>query len=540
MAFTSSLEELVCRNDNGLLGAHSSWRRVRVKDVATVLNGYAFPSSRFSTTEGLPLLRIRDVVRGRTETFFDGAYDTGYVTEPGELVVGMDGDFNSALWQGPPALLNQRVCKVTIDPARYDLRFLSYALPGYLSAINAETSSITVKHLSSRTVEDIPLPLPPLSEQHRIVAAIEEQFTRLDAAVAGLKRTQANLKRYRAAVLAAACSGQLVPTEAELAAREGRSYEPADQLLQRILQERRERWEADQVAKMQAQGKAPKNDGWKSKYKEPTTVGYKLSDLPTGWTSATIDQLAADELNAITDGPFGSNLKTEHYRPNGPRVIRLQNIGDGSFVDAKAHISEDHYRSLAKHRVVEGDLVIAALGETLPRACVIPSWLGPAIVKADCVRFSPNAGLAAVSYLNAAVNDESTRKRTESMIHGVGRPRLNSKGIRAVTLPIPPRIEQERIVAEVHRRFSVIEQLEQTTEHALARAERLRQSVLRRAFEGKLVPQDPTDESADVLLERIREERGAMKANGSTKRVRARKTTDQQRLFDLNEVGENS
>ncbi len=132
-----------------------------------------------------------------------------------------------------------------------------YSLPAYLRAINGATSSVTVKHLSSRTVQEIPLPLPPRSEQDRIVAEIEKQFTRLDAAVAALKRVQANLKRYRAAVLKAACEGRLVPTEAELARKEGRTYETGEQLLARILKERRAKWEADQLAKMHASGKPP-------------------------------------------------------------------------------------------------------------------------------------------------------------------------------------------------------------------------------------------------------------------------------------------
>ena len=111
--------------------------------------------------------------------------------------------------------------------------------------------------------------LAPRPEQDRIVAEIEKQFTRLDAATAALKRVQANLKRYRASVLKAACEGRLVPTEAKLARKEGRAYEPADKLLQRILRERRARWEADTLAKMQASGKPPK-----------TTTGNKSTKNP--------------------------------------------------------------------------------------------------------------------------------------------------------------------------------------------------------------------------------------------------------------------
>lgn len=133
--------------------------------------------------------------------------------------------------------------------------------------------------------------------------------------------------------------------------------------------------------------------------------------LPPGWTWKTIEELAANEPNAITDGPFGSNLKTEHYTTAGPRVIRLTNIGDGEFVDAHAHISEEHFSRLSKHRVHAGDIVIAALGETLPRSCIVPERVGPAIVKADCIRFKP-ARCHSAKYINYALNWEGTRKQT--------------------------------------------------------------------------------------------------------------------------------
>src|SRR4051812_23411698 len=101
----------------------------------------------------------------------------------------------------------------------------------------------------------------------------------------------------------------------------------------------------------------------------------QLPALPRGWCWVCLGELASSEPNAITDGPFGSNLKTEHYTDSGPRVIRLQNIGDSVFNDVSAHIAESHYQRLQKHRVFAGDLVIAALGESLPRACLIPEWL---------------------------------------------------------------------------------------------------------------------------------------------------------------------
>ena len=127
--------------------------------------------------------------------------------------------------------------------------------------------------VTNRQLVDMPLALPPFQEQHRIVAAVEAQFTRLDAAVAALKRAQANLRRYKASVLKAACEGRLVPTEAELARAEGRDYEPADVLLQRILSERRERWEKEKPGK---------------RYMEPAPPETAdLPELPEGWVWAT-------------------------------------------------------------------------------------------------------------------------------------------------------------------------------------------------------------------------------------------------------------
>lgn len=111
-----------------------------------------------------------------------------------------------------------------------------------------------------------------------------------------------------------------------------------------------------------------------------------MTDIPSDWRWVTLNDIQADEPRAITDGPFGSNLTSSHYTSSGPRVVRLQNIGDGEFVDAYAHISREHFNVLRLHEVLPGDLLVASLSESPPRACIAPSWLGPAIVKADCIR----------------------------------------------------------------------------------------------------------------------------------------------------------
>src|SRR5207247_4153776 len=139
----------------------------------------------------------------------------------------------------------------------------------------AEGKGVAVQNVSAKEIEACTFPLAPEGERDRIVAEIEKQFTRLDAGVASLKRVRTALKRYRASVLKAACEGRLVPTEAELARKENRSYETGEQLLQRILKERREKWNG------------------KGKYKEPTAANMnELPSLPEGWEWATLDAIA--------------------------------------------------------------------------------------------------------------------------------------------------------------------------------------------------------------------------------------------------------
>ncbi len=207
MALTISVEDIISTTNNPLLQAKPHWTRVRLGDVATVLNGYAFKAKLFNRTEGTPIIRIRDVGSDDSQTLYSGEFESKYVVQPGELLIGMDGDFNCARWRGKPSLLNQRVCKVSISTDAYEDRFLDFVLPGYLKAINDATSSITVKHLSSRTIQEIPLPCPPIDEQREIVAELDKQFSRLDEAVANLQRVKANLKRYKASVLKDAVKG---------------------------------------------------------------------------------------------------------------------------------------------------------------------------------------------------------------------------------------------------------------------------------------------------------------------------------------------
>lgn len=211
MSFGEDLNQLVEKYSDGLVGAHEFWDRIRLADVARLVNGFAFKSGHFNENEGTPLLRIRDILKGKPGTRYNAPVDDPRMksVSNGEIVIGMDGDFNSGIWRGGSALINQRVCTLQADERYYSHKLLAFALPAYLKLINDHTSSVTVKHLSSKTVQDIPLPLPPLNEQQRIVEKIETLFAHLDKGEEAVREVQKLLTRYRQSVLKAAVTGQL-------------------------------------------------------------------------------------------------------------------------------------------------------------------------------------------------------------------------------------------------------------------------------------------------------------------------------------------
>ena len=222
--------------------------------------------------------------------------------------------------------------------------------------------------------------------------------------------------------------------------------------------------------------------------------------------SVSAPRVGVGDVASLADGPFGSNLKTSHYTTSGPRVIRLQNIGDGAFRDEYAHIAAAHFESLRKHEVVAGDVVAASLGEEAPRACRIPAYVGPAIVKADCIRIRPRDGVDA-AYLMWSLNSPQIKELASARIKGIGRPRLGLGGLRQLLFPLPPLAEQRRIVAELEEQLSAIDALRAALERAQRRSATLRRAILERAFRGELVPQDPSDEPASMLMQRIQTDR---------------------------------
>ena len=384
-----------------------------------------------------------------------------------------------------------------------DRRFMSHFLssPSYWQQISDQSAGIALQNVNAKKLAAISIPIAPLPEQHRIVAEIEKQFTRLDASVAALRRTQTNLKRYRASTLRAACSGELVPTEAELARAEGREYEPAGVLLERILAERRARWESQEKRR--------------GKYKEPAAPDTSdLPPLPEGWAWATVDALIAEPLSN------GRSVKTASA---GFPVLRLTALQDGQINQNEFKIGAWTEHEAKPFLIREGDFFVSR-GNGSIKLVGLGGIVGPVHMSVaypdTLIRFRLHPEVA-LSYFAHVWNSATIRQQLETVARTTaGIHKVNQQDLSICKIPLPPLAEQRRIVAEVERRLSVIQQAEAAVEASLQRAERLRQSILKRAFSGRLVPQDPDDEPASVLLERIRAQREAEQAPTSAAKKR--------------------
>ena len=516
MSFVHNVEELIEAHGSGLTSKAAHWERVRLGDVAQVINGFPFPSGGFNTEAGEPVLRIRDITAGSVGTFFKGDIEGAPRVEHGDLVVGMDGDFNSLLWPGERALINQRVCKIAPDEDVYSKNLLAYALPGYLKLVNDHTSAVTVKHLSSRTIAALPLPLPPRPEQDRLASKLDELFSRIDEGGRALERVQKLLERYRQSVLKAAVTGELTREWRE---KNKDKLESGEALLARILKARREAWEKAELAKMKAKGITPANNKWKQKYEEPVPPDTSdLPELPPGWVYVNIDVLVEPIAGSIRRGPFGSTLTKSIFVSSGYKVYEQQHAIGGDFTAGRYYIDEKKYQELSSFWLRPGDLIVSCSG-TVGRVATVPEDAQPGVMNQALLKLTLARTVMSRDFFKLAFAHRlaSFSSRGSGMNNFSGIDELKK-----MPFPLAPLEEQGEVLQQAERQFSV-------TDHQTAELERqqkvvnsLRQAVLREGFRGALVSQDPTDEPASVLLRRIAAERGT--DNAAPKRGRKKKT----------------
>ena len=381
--------------------------------------------------------------------------------------------------------------------------------PGYLHhyILTREFVSAVTKAAGSRTVlpktnqkqlANVPVPVAPSEQQPAIVAAIDSHFSRLDAATATLERVQRNLERYRASVLKAAVEGRLVPTEADLAKKEGRSFEPASVLLKRILAERRRRWEEAELAKLKAKGKPPTDDRWRARYKEPALVDSEhLPELPAGWCWASLDQV-------VVVGPQNGLYVPKSSYGRGTSIVRVDDYQD-QFSRAASEllrVSIDEGRAEA-YGLAVGDLLVNRVNSPthLGKSLVAEARHVPAVFESNIMRMRISGGLLPTFVHYYLCSLDGRRRLLANAKWAVNQASINQQDVLTTPLPLPPADEAARIAMAIEEAVMAKSSVQASVGASLRHVARLRQSLLKWAFEGRLVDQHPEGAPTRALVD---------------------------------------
>lgn len=407
-----------------------------------------------ATTGGLHLLRTTDISSGHIDwntvpyCTEEPSDKEKYRLHDGDIVISRAGSvgFSHLIKNPKPAVFASYLIRFR---PKANERFVAFFLqsPYYWQAISEKSIGIAIPNVNATKLKQIPIPIPPLPEQERIVARIESLFTQLDAGVAGLKHVQAALKRYKASVLKAACEGRLAPQDP--------SDEPVEEMLHRL-------------------GKSPQ-------------AGEYLLPLPQGWSWVTVGNIADHRLGKMLDKQKNKGELHPYIRNINVRWFEFD-LSDIQYM--RVLNSELENISLQK-----GDLVVCEGGE--PGRAAVWNKDEPMIIQKALHRVRPVNGVLP-SYLALCFAADANTGRLQKYFTGSTIKHFTGESLHSYIIPLPPQKEQMRIVAEVERRLSVVQELEQVVSASLKRSTRLRQSILKRAFEGQLLGQDRGEASANL------------------------------------------
>ena len=396
-----------------------------------------------------------------------------------------------------------------IRPLRdVDPRYLYYFVSSEKFRHDAEhnmTGAVGQRRVPTAYLCEHGIPVPPAREQHRITAKIDELFSELDKGLDSLTIARQQLTAYRHAVLKHAFEGKLTADWRAC----NPHLEAGAALRLRVLAERRRQWEKAEKRRLEQKGTLPRNDRWKDRYPQPDAFDCEdLPDLPNAWSWVGLDEIVSGTPRSMQSGPFGSNLLHSEFQASGILVIGIDNVHDGAFsMGSQNRISESKFQELEKYQARPGDLLVTVMA-SLGRTCIVPRNLETAIITKHVYRISMEQFLLYPEYFNLLLQSQAiSRVRMFKNAQGQTRPGSNSSILKALPIPLCSREEQVEVVSRLSSILSKIEVMVSEIEHQIARSTALRQSILKKAFSGRLVAQDLKDESATVLLERIGAER---------------------------------
>ena len=399
-----------------------------------------------------------------------------------------------------------------------------------VNALSGIQYGVSYPAVKDEQVRGQPLWLPPIGEQHRIVAKIEELFSELDKGIESLKTARAKLNVYRQAVLKHAFEGKLT---AQWREQNKDKLEKPEQLLARIKRERAAHYERqlqEWEAALQVWETGQKNGRKPSNPMPPKPLGLldndkveQLPSLPDGWQWVPFSWLLSIEKKSMSTGPFGTMLKKHEHQEEGVSVLGIENIAEGRFIRGnKIFVSKNKAAVLSSFEVEPGDLIISRSG-TVGEICTVPQGLGKTLISTNLLRVSLNQKVVLSQFFVFMFQGGgAVKNQVKELCKGSSRDFLNQSILKSLVFPICSLQEQIQMIREIDEKLSLTDQLMRDIDSELTKSSILRQSILERAFSGQLVAQDPNDEPASILLERIKAEKVAQSRNTTTPKRRRR------------------
>lgn len=498
----------------------NGWVPVTIAAISESIQ-YGHTASAVERETGPRFLRITDIQDGQVDWSTVPSCNLTkdelpkYQLKPGDLVFARTGATTGKSFlirHCPDAVFASYLIRVRVS-SEMDERFLAlfFQSPDYWRQIEGGKRGVGQPNVNGTILGKVQFFLPPLAEQRRIVGKVEELFSELDEGVANLKQARAQLAVYRQALLKHAFEGHLT---ADWRSKHAPDLESADQLLARIRAEREERYQKQlkdwekAIEKWEADGCTEK------KPSKPTKPAFGVSKvepdkmLPKGWAKLELEYLAVELVlgkmldkakNIGKPRPYLGNINVRWG------TFELENLKEMRIEDSE----------VSRYRVEPGDLVVCEGGE--PGRCAI--WKAADtevfIQKAlHRVRFTDSFDSRfAYLYLTLAASTQ----QLEEYFTGTTIKHLTGAGLAKTAFPLCSIGEQREIISKLEAQISAIDVVEADIDLNLQKAEALRQSILKKAFAGELVPQDPADEPAAALLARIRAEREAQPVNRRTR-----------------------
>jgi type I restriction enzyme S subunit len=420
-------------SDNAMLSRHlpgwsNKWPTVRVADRFQIVNGYPFDSGRFSLLGGTPLIRIRDIHSDSTDILYDGPIVEAALVENGDVIIGMDGDFEVARWRGERALLNQRLCVLRSGDDVLE-RYLAYFLPERLKLINDLTYSTTVKHLSSFQIASLRMPMPADDVMQEIVEFLDRETATADALAGDFDD------------------------------------------IGRLLEEKRVSFITQAVTK----GLEP-------------SIPLKGCDIP--WIGNVPNNSRLTKIKHLAE-KIGSGITprggADVYQDSGITFIRSQNVyDDGLRLDDAIYISPEIDSEMARTRVQAGDVLLNITGASIGRTCVVDPAILPANVNQHVCIVRPSCAIEP-AYLALSLKSQLIKQQILAIENGSSREGLNYSQVGNLLIVVPAdRNEQVRIVQEVQDRLAEIDALIIDTKRARALVAEQRAALITAAVTGQI------------------------------------------------------